>query len=376
MKCQYCNKDYANEKILKKHQKTAIFCIEIQNRIQNQIHSSSESLVFGKSINFSCQFCEEHFTLKYNLERHYKSCKIKIEKIQEENELKNQQIISKIQEENEKLKNQLLTIKEELNSYKLESVIKDEKIKLKDEHIKMKDETISKLEKEIDSLKKENKETVNQFLEEEKKLVNTLINKPTITNQQNITNNTINQYNIQPFTDETVLNAYKSYYYETNKPFRRTSYNIITGYKEGFDISIVFNGLMKKLTPFYGITDKSRDKIMYIKDGLMITTTADEFVSTNIVMNSIDAVFQFISGVVDEINKTMEIGYVGKNDVIKQLTDIDKRDLTDTKEGLEYFKRIHQNVKDTGIVNDAFKRQMVQALMKQGQFIEKQAKLK
>jgi hypothetical protein len=93
-------------------------------------------------------------------------------------------------------------------------------------------------------------------------------------------------------------------------------------------------------------------------------------------MNSIDAVLEFISGVVDETNKTMDVGYVEEDGVIKEITDIDKRDLTDTKEGLEYFKRVHQNVKDTGIVNDEFRRQMAQSLMNIGQFIEKQAKLK
>jgi hypothetical protein len=363
-KCEFCNNEYTNVKILKSHQKTAKFCIEIQKKNQNELSDKTKTNLF-----FECEYCKDNFTQKSSLERHYTTCKFKEIKIKDIEIEKLKNIINQQQINEHKYIKIIEEQKDQISIYKTELIVKDEKIK-------MKDEIISKLEKEIDSLKKENKETVNQFLEEEKKLVNTLINKPTITNQQNITNNTINQYNIQPFTDDTILNAYKSYYYETNKPFRRTSYNIITGDKEGFNNSIVFNGIVKKLKPFYGITDKARDKLMYIKDGSMITTTAKEFVNTNIVMNSIDAVLEFISGLIDETNKTMEVGYAGKDGVIKELTDIDKRDLTDTKEGLEYFKRIHQNVKDSGTVNDDFRRQMVQSLMKQGQFIEKQAKLK
>ena len=135
IKCEFCSKEYTTEKILKNHQKTAIFCKNIQSVSvldPKRIQSSSDSLKIDNSLNFKCEHCRDTFTQKITLKQHYERCKIRLEKIKEENELKNQQIISKIQEENEKLKNQLLFIKEELNSYKLESVIKEEKLKIKE----------------------------------------------------------------------------------------------------------------------------------------------------------------------------------------------------------------------------------------------------
>ena len=38
-KCEFCNNEYVNSKILKNHQKTARFCIEIQKRTQNETNN-------------------------------------------------------------------------------------------------------------------------------------------------------------------------------------------------------------------------------------------------------------------------------------------------------------------------------------------------
>ena len=73
-KCDFCNNEYTNNKILKNHQKTAIFCKNIQNVSvldPKRIQSSSDSLKIDNSLNFKCEHCRDTFTQKITLKQHY-----------------------------------------------------------------------------------------------------------------------------------------------------------------------------------------------------------------------------------------------------------------------------------------------------------------
>lgn len=52
--CEFCNSKFLNEKSLKAHQKTAVFCLKLQ----------------GKESKFYCKICEKHFSSKRRLDEH------------------------------------------------------------------------------------------------------------------------------------------------------------------------------------------------------------------------------------------------------------------------------------------------------------------
>ena len=62
--CEFCNKEYKNISNLNNHQKTAKFCL----RIQNGFEESEENLV--------CDLCDKTLSSKYRLESHKLTCKV------------------------------------------------------------------------------------------------------------------------------------------------------------------------------------------------------------------------------------------------------------------------------------------------------------
>lgn len=58
--CNFCNKELSNSGILKAHQKTAKYCLEIQGLLINNI--------------FNCDYCNRQYTQKKNLNHHLLSC--------------------------------------------------------------------------------------------------------------------------------------------------------------------------------------------------------------------------------------------------------------------------------------------------------------
>ena len=58
--CEFCNKELSSSGILKTHQKTAKYCLEIQGLLINDI--------------FKCNFCKKQYTQKKNLNQHLLSC--------------------------------------------------------------------------------------------------------------------------------------------------------------------------------------------------------------------------------------------------------------------------------------------------------------
>ncbi len=65
MNCKFCDKTFSNKSSLNNHQRTAKYCIKIQNELFNKTIESDT---------FNCEFCLKKFTTKTNLKTHEKIC--------------------------------------------------------------------------------------------------------------------------------------------------------------------------------------------------------------------------------------------------------------------------------------------------------------
>lgn len=151
--CKFCKKEYKTLSSLNKHQKTAKFCLELQQKEEED-----------KKIPeiFSCEYCNKEFTIKYNFGVHVNSCKEK--KIQESNNLNIR--LKELEVENERLKKEVEEFKkekEEFENFKKEKnnevdKLKRERDKFEKENIELKmklkfeQKNNTKLEKDINRL--------------------------------------------------------------------------------------------------------------------------------------------------------------------------------------------------------------------------------
>jgi hypothetical protein len=60
MECQHCHKTFSNKYVLKKHQKSARYCLKIQNKVSQHL----------------CEYCGKHLSTKRWLLNHYQTCRI------------------------------------------------------------------------------------------------------------------------------------------------------------------------------------------------------------------------------------------------------------------------------------------------------------
>ena len=82
MNCQFCNKDFSNKSSLTNHQKTAKYCLKLQDT--------------DKEIsNFNCDYCKKLFTSRQNLNIHLAICKDKEIKILKKEKDKEIEILRK-----------------------------------------------------------------------------------------------------------------------------------------------------------------------------------------------------------------------------------------------------------------------------------------
>ena len=102
--CCFCNKKYSNNSTLNYHQKTAKFCIKIQN---NKSEISEENI-------FNCIYCNKIFSNKHRLNSHKLICK----------EIKNknfEELINNLKQKDEQIKlfeNEVSSLKTQLEIYK------------------------------------------------------------------------------------------------------------------------------------------------------------------------------------------------------------------------------------------------------------------
>ena len=108
LKCDFCNKVFETKQTLIRHQKTAKFCLKIQNN-NNNIHSDK-----------TCDYCDKVFTRKERLLSHLKICKNKKnEDLELENRIQNYE--NKLEQKNEIIeiyKKQADDYKKQLDDYK------------------------------------------------------------------------------------------------------------------------------------------------------------------------------------------------------------------------------------------------------------------
>ena len=142
MDCRFCKKIFSTKSSLNNHQKTAKYCLSLQDK----------NMQITK---FDCEFCDKHFTSNKQLLSHLLNCKNK-EKNQELENIRNQ-----MNQELENLRNE-------------------------------KDKIIIKLNTQIENFEKQENNYIEQIKELQNKLERTLakaIEKPTTTN--NTVNNKI-----------------------------------------------------------------------------------------------------------------------------------------------------------------------------------------
>jgi exonuclease VII large subunit len=161
MECQYCKKTFSSKSSLNNHQKTAKYCIKLQN-------NTNEILCFN------CDFCEKIFTTKQVLFNHLQSCKNKDfkDKIKE----KEAQFQSLLKEKEAQFQN---VLKEKEAQF--QSLLKDI------EHYK------KRLETQEDQIK--------ELQERLERIANKAIERPTHTTTNNTTNNLLNITSCIDFND-------------------------------------------------------------------------------------------------------------------------------------------------------------------------------
>ena len=356
--CNFCNNEYGTKKSLILHQKTAKFCLKIQNGMKNGMnrmenHTNNHN---HENIEFICDYCSYKTTLKSSLILHNETCKIRLNKLKEENDKKKDELICRLQEENQRYI-------QEHNDYKTENLLLKKEIKLKDEQylkeLKIKDEINQELKREIESLKNKIDDTYMTFFEKEEKLVDTLLYQNSSSkNTKSINNNlTINNYGIKPITTESVINALESYNTKQKDAFNGYQYGYLDEELDNGSLKVeyVFYGIIRELKDYYGITDISREKIIFNNNGEMTLTTIQEFIRINVVMNNIDAILEWMYNLLLQVKQRIAAGEIempGPGGVreMRDMTQQEKIKLRDTGKTLEYihnlFKTSKANIND------------------------------
>ena len=143
MNCQFCNKVFSNKSSLNNHQKTAKYCLKLQDNEETN--------------NFNCEYCNKIFTTKQNLNIHFLNCKDReIENIRKEKDRDIENI------RKDKIKLEIEKDKLEIENNRLEK----ELIKIKDENNLLKGR-LSVLDKDhiiISNLAQQPKNTTNNIL--------------------------------------------------------------------------------------------------------------------------------------------------------------------------------------------------------------------
>ena len=237
---------------------------------------------------------------------------------------------------------------------------KEDNLVLKKE-LNLKDEFIQELKKEIESLKNKvddtymtlldrSDKTYNTFIEKEEKLVNTLLYQNSSSKNTKSVNNslTINNYGIKPLTTDSLIEALEAYNTKNPYAFNGYQYDGATLERGSLKLEFVFYGIVKELRDYYGITDVSREKIVYNYNGELTLTTMQEFIRTNIVMNNIDAILEWIENLQVQIEERIIDGVIDIKGEERMMTEEEKSKLKDKKESLNYVYKIFKGSKDMG----------------------------
>jgi len=243
IRCQFCNKTYSNQYNLSVHQKTAKFCIELQQKQKLKSVTSQE----GNNEQYICEYCNSVFTFKHVLQSHGLRCKVKKENETENVKRKNTELLVQI----DTLTKMNIELMQENKMNKHEIELKD---KLMAYMLEEKDKYVQQLLDEIQELK-------GQIKDKDEYIQNT---PHTTTIYQNTTNNM--NYNVSfqasfdkllPFTDENVKQKVLSIH-----PMQLIEFN-------NYNLMLNFcSNLGRSLTDMVLLTDKSRGLVIVKnKDG-------------------------------------------------------------------------------------------------------------
>ena len=137
LKCQFCNKNFSVKSSLKTHQKSAKYCIKIQNDLNKQNKDV---------ISFNCEFCKKNFTSKHRYEGHMDICVSKLKKIIDNKdkiiENKDKELIQVIENKDAELK----VANDRINE--LELKLKTQRLEIENELYKQDRDTITELAKQ------------------------------------------------------------------------------------------------------------------------------------------------------------------------------------------------------------------------------------
>jgi len=111
--CKYCKKEFSYQKTLLNHQKTAKYCIKIQQALKEV--GNNTDLIDIK--NFNCEYCDKIFTSKSNLHKHTLVCVNRFESIINE---KDSIILNKDCKINE-LQNIIFDLEQQIKTVKIQT---------------------------------------------------------------------------------------------------------------------------------------------------------------------------------------------------------------------------------------------------------------
>ena len=138
----------------------------------------------------------------------------------------------------------------------------------------------------------------------------------------------------------------------------------------------VFYGIIRELKDYYGITDISREKIIFNNNGEMTLTTIQEFIRINVVMNNIDAILEWMYNLLLQVKQRIAAGEIempGPGGVreMRDMTQQEKIKLRDTGKTLEYIHNLFKTSKEKGAANMYMTKWLSDGAMKVGKVIGK-----
>lgn len=154
--CKYCNKSFADKYKLQTHQKSAKYCLLIQN---NNVTSNLEEIKVEKDQTFICKYCDKSFTRKDTLINHINNCYDKILF-----ELKDYKTKYQLIENEYKIKYELIENEYKAKYEKLEEDYKDLNIKYQ--------ETLEKLASQ--AIDKAGNKTTNNIINNKNRIIQNL----------------------------------------------------------------------------------------------------------------------------------------------------------------------------------------------------------
>ena len=231
--CEYCNRNFKTKGVLKTHQETAKYCLNLREKVQEEITTNNE-----------CEYCKKNLTTKFKLELHKKICR------------------------SQDLYKRYLQLENNFHHYKISS---EEKYRVYEDQLKYKDLEISKLEENISNLQNQIKELASLAIEKpSNNIINTSNNN---SHNKMIDNRTLNMV---PFnlTQEQILETLKEKFEEKH---------LMKG-QEGLASFFVENILVTPEKKFlYRCTDPSRNHFIFVDEDGNVQKDINGYHLTNLI---------------------------------------------------------------------------------------------